>query len=200
MILHGDEILKTKKGNNNTYCQDNEISWVNWNLDKRAEDFLSFTRYLTTLWKEHPMLQRRNFFHGQTIMKTGEKDVSWYSPDGEEMIEKHWNDPDTRCLGMLLSGNANDEKDNHGYKIKDDTLLIIINAFWGPLEFHLPRHFADGPWTVALDTRYDRGKAENNIFAETSYTIADRSLAVLLSPRPEKWEKLRSECRIITQK
>jgi glycogen operon protein len=198
MILYGDEILRTKRGNNNTYCQDNEISWINWKLEKREEDFLAFTRYLTSLWKEHPMLQRSNFFHGKKIMKTGEKDVSWYTPRGEEMTDMHWNDPNTRCLGMLLSGNANDEKDNHGYKIKDDTLFILMNAFWDPIEFYLPKQFANGSWTVALDTNYDQGIAENHLFSGTLYTIADRSLAVLLSPRPERWELLRSECKILT--
>lgn len=200
MICHGDEILKTKRGNNNLYCQDNDISWVSWKLEKRQEDFLAFTRYLTALWKEHPMLQRSNFFHGKKIMTTDEKDVSWYTPGGEEMMEMHWNDPNTRCFGMLLSGNANDEKDNHGYNIKDDTLFVIMNAYWNNVEFRLPQHFTDNLWVIALDTRYDRGLSENHVFSGTCYTIADRSLAVLLSPRPEKLEFLRSECRIITQR
>ncbi len=197
MILHGDELLFSKKGNNNTYCQDNETSWINWSFDKRAEDFLEFTRKLTAIWKEHPMLQRSNFFHGKKILEPGVKDISWYISSGEEMLVQHWNNPDVRCFGMLLLGNANDEKDDHGNRIKDDTLFIIMNAFWEPVDFQLPKLFSEGPWTVILDTRYERGKPSDHAYMGNFYKIADRSLAVLLLPQAEKWEWLCSICKIV---
>jgi glycogen operon protein len=198
MILHGDEMLHSKNGNNNSYCQDNETSWINWNLDKSAENFLAFTRYLTLVWKEHPMLKRSNFLHGRNILVPGKKDVSWFLPDGKEFQECHWRDPNTRSFGILLAGEANDEKDDHGNRIKDDTLMILLNAFWEPVRFSFPQDFSSGPWTVILDTRFDCGKsAETSAYMGKSYDVDGRSLVVLLSPQPEKWEWLRSACKLI---
>jgi glycogen operon protein len=198
MILHGDELLRSKNGNNNSYCQDNETSWINWNLDKTSENFLAFTRYLTLVWKEHPMLKRSNFLHGRNIFVPGKKDVSWFLPDGKEFQECHWKDPNTRSLGMLLAGEANDEKDDRGNLIKDDTLMILLNAFWEPIRFNFPKDFSTGPWTVILDTRYDRGKPEEqSAYMGNTYDVDGRSLVVLLSPQPEKWEWLRSACKLI---
>jgi isoamylase len=198
MVLHGDEMLQSKSGNNNSYCQDNETSWVNWNLDKSKEDFLAFTRYLTLVWKEHPMLQRSNFLHGRNIFVTGKKDVSWFLPDGTEFQERHWKDPNTRNLGILLAGEANDEKDDRGNRIKDDTLMILLNAFWEPIRFNFPKDFSSGPWTVILDTRFDKGKpVEQSAYMGNSYDVDGRSLVVLLSPQQEKWEWLRSACKLI---
>lgn len=198
MILHGDEMLQSKRGNNNSYCQDNETSWVNWNLDKSAENFLAFTRYLTLVWKEHPMLQRSNFLHGRNIFVTGKKDVSWFLPEGTEFQERNWKDLNTRSLGMLLAGEANDEKDDRGNRIKDDTLMILLNAFWEPIRFNFPKDFSSGPWTVILDTRFDRGKPpEQSAYMGDTYDVDGRSLVVLLSPQQEKWEWLRSACKLI---
>lgn len=198
MILHGDELLRSKHGNNNTYCQDNETSWINWDLDKSSENFLTFTRYLTSVWKEHPMLKRSTFLHGNNLLTPGKKDVSWYRSDGTEFQKTHWNDPTIRSIGMLLAGDANDEKDEHGNRIKDDMLMIILNSFWEPVKFHLPQEFLNGPWTVILDTRYDRGKPQEplaNIC--NTYDTEERSLVVLLSPQPEKWEWLRTVYKLV---
>jgi isoamylase len=198
MILHGDEMLQSKRGNNNSYCQDNETSWINWDLNKSAENFLAFTRYLSLIWKEHPMLQRSNFLHGRNIFVTGKKDVSWFLPDGTEFQEHHWNDPNTRSLGMLLAGEANDEKDDRGNRIKDDTLMVFFNAFWEPIRFNFPKDFSSGPWTVILDTRFDRGiPLEQSAYMGNTYDVDGRSLVVLLLPQPEKWEWLRSACKLI---
>ena len=144
MILAGDETLSTKNGNNNSYCQDNPISWIRWDLDENAKNFLAFTRYLTSIWKEHPMLQRSNFLHGRNIMNPGKKDVSWFLPDGSEFMESDWKNPETRCIGMLLV-DANDEKDERGNRIKDDTMIVLLNAYWKPVRFVLPPEFSNGP-------------------------------------------------------
>ena len=199
MILAGDETLSTKNGNNNSYCQDNPISWIRWDLDENAKNFLAFTRYLTSIWKEHPMLQRSNFLHGRNIMNPGKKDVSWFLPDGSEFMESNWKNPETRCIGMLLAGDANDEKDERGNRIKDDTMIVLLNAYWKPVRFVLPPEFSNGPWTVILDTRYDRGKpSQQTAYIGNTYETEERSLAVLLSPQPEKWEWLKAVCRMMT--
>lgn len=199
MILGGDETGRTKMGNNNTYCQDNEMSWIKWDLNSKSEDFLAFTRYLTTIWKDHPMLHRNNFLHGKSITKKGRRDVTWLRPDGGEMEVSNWNDVNTRSFGMLLSGDANDERDSHGNKIKDDTILVLLNAFWEDMIFNLPSEFTNGPWVLALDTRYKRGKPPNQAYTDPSFSVASRSFAMLISPRPEKWDLLKSVCSVIAK-
>ena len=197
MLLHGDEIGHTKRGNNNSYCQDNEISWINWDLSASGSDMLEFLRYLVKTWKEHPMLQRRNFFHGQNIMMPGPKDVTWLLPDGTEMADKHWKDPNMRSFGFLLQGDANEETDAHGKKLKDDTLFILLNSYWERVRFALPQAYINHLWAAILDTRYARGRPPQEAQVGKYYDVEGRSLALLMSPRPEKWELLRSTCAII---
>jgi glycogen operon protein len=142
------------------------------------------------------MLQRSNFFHGNNIQSPGPKDVTWLRPDGEEMTVDNWNNKDTHCFGMLLQGDANDEIDKHGYKIKDDTLLIILNSYWEDVQFTLPKLFK-GPWTLIIDTSFSTGKPEELIKIGEIYKIQSRSMVLFLSPRPEKWDYLRSACLVL---
>jgi isoamylase len=197
LLLHGDEFSKTKYGNNNSYCQDNEISWLDWNLDEPKKDLLEFTRYLISVWKEHPMLQRRNFYHGTNIIG-GLRDITWLLPEGKELTDAHWNNPDIHTLGMLLSGDANEEIDKKGNRISDDTLLVILNAFWEPVTFKLPSAFSGKTWAVMIDTRYPKGKPQMQAHIGDHYKVEDRSLSVLLLPRPEKWELLLSACMMLS--
>lgn len=137
------------------------------------------------------MLQRSNFFHGHNIKTPGLKDVTWLMPDGKEMTIDNWNGDGTHCFGMLLQGDANDEKDKHGYSIKDDTLLVLLNAHRDQVLFTLPKDFK-GPWTVIVDTCIPSGKSTGLDSINDSYTIKARSLILLLSPRKEKLEYLKS--------
>ncbi|HEX3034291.1 MAG TPA: glycogen debranching protein GlgX, partial [Thermodesulfobacteriota bacterium] len=138
MLLHGDEIGRTQHGNNNAYCQDNKISWVDWNLDERKSDLLEFTRYVIHLSNEHPVLHRRKFLQGRKIRGSEVKDLTWFRPDGKEMTEEGWSNPETRCFGLRLAGDAIDEFDERGNRIVDDTLLILLNSHYESVPFVLP--------------------------------------------------------------
>jgi glycogen operon protein len=152
-----------QQGNNNAYCQDNEISWLNWELDKPRQDMLEFTRYLICIFHDHPVLRRRHFFHGRKIRGSEVKDLTWFRPDGKEMTEEDWNNTETRCFGLRLAGDAIEELDEHGNRIADDTLLIILNAHHEPLPFVLPAHRPRLRWELMLDTREPLGKGSQQI-------------------------------------
>jgi glycogen operon protein len=152
MLQAGDEIERTQWGNNNAYCQDNEISWLDWDLDESKREMLRFTRHLIKLFNEHPVLRRRKFFQGRKIRGSEVKDLSWFRPDGLEMAEEDWHNGAARCLGVRLAGDAIDEVDERGNRVVDDTLLIILNAHHEPVPFVLPAHRADVRWALLLDT------------------------------------------------
>ena len=187
MLLHGDEIGRTQHGNNNAYCQDNEISWVDWNLDERKKDLLEFTRYVIHLSNEHPVLHRRKFFQGRKIRGSEVKDLTWYRPDGKEMAEEDWNNPETRCFGIGLAGDAIDEVDERGNRIVDDTLLILLNSHYEPVPFVLRAHSSNTPWELVLDTQEPTGKREyQDVEGGEAYELASRSVAVFCLRREEE--------------
>lgn len=161
MLHHGDEIHHTKRGNNNTYCQDNELSWLNWNLDSTAKKLLEFTRLVIRLRREHPVFRRRTFFRGRAMRDPRLKDVGWFRPDGKEMVQEDWNNFYTKCIGMLLVGDAIEELDERGNPIVDDTMLLLMNAHYERLSFILPPiHLKTGKWELMMDTRYSTGKSQ----------------------------------------
>jgi len=153
MLLCGDEIGRTQKGNNNAYCQDNETSWVEWDIDETKRNLLEFTRFLTKIFREHPVFRRRHFFHGREILGSEDKDLTWLRSDGNEMNLDDWKDPEIRCIGMRLAGDAIAEKDYYGNWIVDDTFLLILNANAKETSFRLPEHRSGQQWEVILDTR-----------------------------------------------
>ena len=180
MLCGGDEIGRTQQGNNNAYCQDNEISWFDWRLDKRRRDLLGFTRCLIELRRRHPVLRRRQFFYGRRIRGSEVKDLAWFRPDGKEMTEEDWTNPQTRCLGLRLAGDAIEEVDAQGNPILDDTLLILLNAYHEPLPFILPAHRPGVKWELILDTRTPDGRRLHRpMRGGEVYTLGGRSLAVL---------------------
>ena len=137
MICGGDEIGRTQKGNNNAYCQDNENSWFDWNIDDRRRAMLEFTRGLIALRRREPVLRRRQFLHGRRIHGSEVKDLAWFRPDGKEMTEQDWTNYN-RCFGLRLAGDAIEEVDAKGDRIVGSTLLILLNAHYEPLEFIRP--------------------------------------------------------------
>jgi len=157
MICAGDEIGRTQNGNNNAYCQDNELSWLDWRLDGRRKALLAFTRFLIRLRRHHPVLRRKQFFYGRAI-HSEVKDLTWVRPDGREMTEDDWNNGLTRCLGLRLGGDTIEDVDDHGDRIMDDTFLILLNAYWEPLPFVLPAHRRGVRWEPVLDTREPTGR------------------------------------------
>ncbi|MBN1306420.1 MAG: glycogen debranching protein GlgX [Chitinispirillaceae bacterium] len=151
MLFGGDEFGKTKRGNNNTYCQDNELSWLQWEHDDEGRDLLAFTRSLIALRKRHPIFCRKSFFQGRRLSGRGVRDIHWFRPDGREMRVKEWNQSFARSVGMMLVGDAIPDLDSNGEKIIDDSFLILLNAHWEPIEFKLPKSLKSG-WVPILDT------------------------------------------------
>ena len=160
MILGGDEICRSQKGNNNAYCQDSEVSWFDWNLADEEKAMLEFTRRMIHFRKEHPALRRRHFFQGRSLLGPG-KDISWLKPDGEEMDEQSWQNPESQAIGMLLSGTDIDEYNEHGVRIADETLLILFNASSKLVLFTIPGKAQR--WKLVTDTHLPK-VVENHEF------------------------------------
>jgi glycogen operon protein len=180
MLCHGDEIGRTQRGNNNAYCQDNELTWLDWTLDERRRALFEFTQRVIALRNEHPVLRRRRFFSGGYVRGSGLKDIVWFRPDGQEMTGDDWNNPDSRALGMMLGGDAIPTLDEQGEPIVGDTLLVLTNAYHKDLDFMLPAIEWGESWEVLIDTR-TAGQVENKVPAEagTKYTLVSRSMAVM---------------------
>jgi glycogen operon protein len=149
MLSHGDELGRTQRGNNNAYCQDGEITWVDWSLDPRAEQLLAFTREVFALRRRHPVLRRRSFFRGAPVAGDGAKDVTWLRPDGAELTDEDWRRDDTHALGVLLRGEASDEIDDRGRPVAGETLLLLLNGGAEPCTFTLPQM---GTWRTLVNT------------------------------------------------
>lgn len=181
MLCGGDEFGRTQKGNNNAYCQDNKISWFDWNLDHTQLELLAFVRSLIALRKKHPVLRRRRFFQGRHIRGSEVKDLSWFRPDGKEMTDEDWNAGYSKSLTLRLAGDAIGETDAKGRPIVDDTLLILLNAHHTPLPFTLPAHKNSIRWYPLLDTAL-RGGTEKPVTilkGGEHYDMEARSIAVL---------------------
>lgn len=180
MICGGDEIGRTQQGNNNAYCQDNELSWFDWKLDHYSRELLDFTQYVIKLFHKHPVLRRRRFFQGRRIRGSEVKDLSWFRPDGKEMNEEDWNDGFARALGLRLAGDAIDEVDPQGDRIVDDTLLILLNAHHKKVPFKLPAHRAGVRWELILNTSVRPSRRKNPLIKGGEiYDLEGRSVALL---------------------
>lgn len=151
MICGGDEIGRTQRGNNNSYCQDSEISWLDWNLTPAQQQLFEFTRELIRLRRDHPVFHRPKFFQGRSI-RNGIKDLTWFAPSGREMTDETWNADFVRGLMVRFAGDAIDEVDERGQGIADDTFLLLLNAHHGGLTFVLPSPGPEQRWECILDT------------------------------------------------
>jgi glycogen operon protein len=185
MLQAGDEIGRTQEGNNNAYCQDNEISWVDWDLGtagREKQNLLDFTKFLIRLHHQHPVLRRRNFFQGRRIRGSEVRDLVWFRPDGQEMAEEDWQNEGARALAVRLAGDAIEEVDRRGNRITDDTLVILLNAHHEPLPFVLPvqRNRRETRWRLVLDTRAPNGRRKQTVEVAggESYAMESRSLAL----------------------
>ena len=181
MLLGGDEMGRTQGGNNNAYCQDNEISWFNWDLDENARSLIEFTSRLAQLRREHPALRRRNFFQGRPIYGSEIHDISWFRPDGEAMADEEWTNAWSRTVGMRLGGEALGELDAEGNTIEDENFLILFNAHAESVEFKLPVRGAGAGWRPLIDTnRPENGMEEESIDGGGAYVLAARSVALFI--------------------
>ena len=181
MLLAGDEMGRTQQGSNNAYCQDNEISWVNWALSNDDQQFLAFVQRVITLRREHPVFRRRNFFQGRAIRGSQIKDINWLKPDGQEMSDDEWDHDFAHCLGVYLSGDAMEERDGRGRPIKDDNFLLLFNSHHQGAPFQLPDIGKTSVWQALLDTQSaDEPEAERKFKGGDIYPLEARSLALLI--------------------
>jgi glycogen operon protein len=177
MLCGGDELSRTQRGNNNAYCQDNEITWFDWRLDASKTDFLEFVAYMIRLWRQQPVLARRRFFQGRDIRGKAIRDIVWFGPSGKEMDNRAWNRPAVRCLGVLLVGTALGEVDNLGEPIVGDTLFLIFNAHHERVRFLLPPLEGGQRWARLVDTAQKLWSQHHRLRGH-SYTSAARSVVV----------------------
>ncbi|MBK6973282.1 MAG: glycogen debranching protein GlgX [Sterolibacteriaceae bacterium] len=182
MIVAGDEMGHTQHGNNNAYCQDNAISWIDWELSQTDLDLLAFVRQLIRFRREHPAFRRRSYFHVHSP-RDSEKNILWFDPDGLEMGNDEWNQGFARCLGMYLLGDAIGETDTRGSPVADDDFMLLINAHHEEIPFVLPSFQAHVRWHIALDTSQPAGAIGGRRFAGGDiFPLQGRSLALLQQP------------------
>jgi len=184
MLYAGDAIGHSQQGNNNAYCQDNPISWLDWNPEHLDRDLLAFVRRMIYLRKTHPVFRRRRFFQGRPIKGADVKDILWLTPNGYEMNDDTWRDPEVRCLGVFLSGQGLDETDHRGRPISDDNFLVLLNAHHEDIEFTLPALRPDAIWVAWMDTSRNAGlRTAGQYEAGARYPLQSRSMVVLMEPR-----------------
>jgi isoamylase len=169
MLLAGDELGRTQRGNNNAYCQDNELSWIDWTNADAA--LIEFTRQLIKLRREHPIFRRRGWFVGGKPKKGGLKDLEWFRPDGGEMTVADWGVGYAKTLGAFLNGKEISERDRAGRQIEDESFFLIFNAYHESMEFRLPREKWGRLWTTLVDTTQRVAQA-----GERSYSFREKVL------------------------
>ena len=183
MICAGDEMGRTQGGNNNAYCQDNEISWLNWDLAEEDKNFLAFVKRVIEIRKENPVFQRRKFFLGKALNSSSKvKDVVWYNARGKEADGKDWGH---KTIGALFNGLAINEMDEKGNPVMGDTMLLLLNGHFKQVTFKLPALESDENWELLIETTQDLPPVETTIFKPgESFKLAGRSMAVLKLNRP----------------
>ena len=180
MIVAGDELGRTQKGNNNAYCQDNEISWINW---KHADEDLSgFTKKLINFYKDHPAFSRRRWFKGRPIKGVGLEDIAWFLPEGIEMPDDNWHLDFAKSLAVYLNGKALRSKGSKGEQIVDDNFYIIFNAYHEALQYKLPFEKYGNNWLRVIDTAHNLVNNEGvsmHYDAKDTIAVDGRSVVVL---------------------
>ena len=181
MLLAGDEMGRTQTGNNNAYCQDNELAWIDWSPGAPERRLLEFVRRVVALRAAHPLFRRRLYFRGRAVRDPEMKDISWLNPNGAEMTDEQWSQSFARCLGALVSGRGLAERDERGRPVEDDDLLLLFNAHDDEIGFALPG--GDGRWDALVDTSFEDGLLWVRAFAlGDAYPLQGRSLVLLAKP------------------
>jgi glycogen operon protein len=193
MLLHGDELGRTQRGNNNAYCQDNELTWVDWTPDDDAQALLAFTQRLIAIRRMHPNFRRPKFFQDQLIRGESGGEIRWLRPDGQEMSDEEWSHGWVRAIGLWLDGTSLPALDTDGNPLTDDSFLLLCNGHHEPVPFRLfapvssaaadgvdPEAAAGHRWEVVLDTAEPSDSATGQEFdSGASYDLSGRSLALL---------------------
>ena len=174
MLLGGDEMGRTQGGNNNAYCQDNEISWFDW--ETVDADLLAFTQRLIQIQQEHPVFRRRGWFKGRSAR--GVDDIAWFRPDGGEMSDHDWQEPHARALAVFLTGDALQERDEDGRPVHDDSFVLLFNAHHEPLTFTMPGESFGTGWHLLIDTAAAREPEPRGVQAGDTFEVQARSLLV----------------------
>jgi glycogen operon protein len=177
MLSGGDEFARSQRGNNNCYCQDDELTWFDWDLDDSRKRLRDFTREVIRLRLAHPNLHRRKFFQDREIRKKGDgtlvrviKDVAWFNPDGNEVSDEAWNAEWSRAIALLLNGKTLQATDEEGQWIVDDSFLLLVNAASEGVEFTLPESPSGNQWLQIVDTE--------NLDAPFTHLPADEKVIV----------------------
>lgn len=184
MLLGGDEFGRSQQGNNNTYCQDNELSWLNWALDSDQKDFLTFTQQLIAFRKAHPVFQRRDWFQGREIHGSGIDDIGWFNPNGDEVSDDEWQEAEAKTIGIFLNGEEIPGPDPQGNRILDDSFLILFNAQGEAQTFVIPTSLCNRPWRIMLDTKLGEGfvKPPRDVVGD-NLVVGGRSVMLLICER-----------------
>jgi glycogen operon protein len=178
MLCGGDEIGRTQNGNNNAYCQDNEISWNNWNLDERKRKLLDFTCGLIAFRRKHPNLRRRKFFQDREVYHPSSRDIAWYRTDGQEMTQEQWNTGWMRSLAVMLNGQTLGQVDQMGDPITDDTFLVMLNSFGNCVTYTLPHSPRNRGWKLLMNT-HELDDPFGEKLLEGVLDVAGRSVMIL---------------------
>jgi glycogen operon protein len=191
MLLAGDERGHSQQGNNNAYCQDNELTWLSWEIGEEDAQLLEFVRRLIRLRREHRVFRRRKFFQNRAIRGENVRDIVWLDPAGTQMSDEQWRDGFARSLGVFLSGRGLDERDERGRTIVDNDFLVLVNAHYETVEFKLPAQPEDARWVLRIDTTNAAFEKQERAFAPgDSYAVQGRALALFErngdSPQPGK--------------
>lgn len=185
MLVAGDEMGRTQQGNNNAYCQDNEISWLNWDLSDSNQAFLGYTRQLIGFLLAHPIFRRRQWFQGRAIYGSSVSDIGWYNVDGSSMTEEQWNAGFIKSLAVFLNGHEIVTPTHQGERILDDSFLIFFNAHWELIEFSLPVSLADYDWSMVIDTKAGGFLETTQYFrSDRTVPVGGRSIVVLQCSQP----------------
>jgi isoamylase len=183
MLLAGDELSHTQQGNNNTYCQDNELTWLKWDLSPEERDFLEFVRQVIAMRLEQPVFQRRKFFKGRSIYGADIADITWFEPSGEPMGDEAWNAGYNQCFGFALAGDLIGDVDERGDPITGDCILLLMNAYHEMIPFKLPSRYQGQQWQRMLDTASPKAEPVG-CPAGQPYELQGRSMVILRSEPP----------------
>ena len=181
MLVAGDEMGRTQKGNNNAYCQDNEISWVDWT--QADQELIQFTSDLIEMRKNHPAFCRRKWFQGQPIKGVGVEDIAWFLPDASEMTDEHWNNSFAKSLGVYFNGKGIHTVNPKGEPVVDDSFYVIFNAHHEPLDYLLPPEKYGSQWKKILDTAAGKVSETQAFKPGDKLKVEGRSIIVLQNPR-----------------
>jgi isoamylase len=181
MMLAGDEFARTQRGNNNAYCQDNEISWVDWSLAKRNERLTKFVQELIDIRNRYPVLRLNRFLTGVYKQELGVKDVTWLQSSGAEMTEEKWKDPNLHCIGVIFDGRA--QTTGLREKGSDATVLLLFNAHHEKIRFTMPATIEGDQWRLLLDTSKNSRTAGKVIRPGETRFMADHSMAAYVMHR-----------------